>query len=498
MFPYRNKSKTKDELIFLRRPIKITPKQVTWMETGKEMMEEKTEKKQENVGTDLTEGPVVQLLLTFAIPIMLTNVIQQLYSMVDLTVIGQYVGSVGTVGVSTGGELSDIMTPLATAFATAGQIYIAQLMGARDTKQARTAIGTLITLMMLVSLVCMAGSMIFCSPILQALNCPEEAFTAATQYMLITAVGMPFIFGYNAICGVLRGMGESRRPMIFICVAAVVNIVLDLLLVVIFHLDVIGTAVATMMSQFGSFIAAFIYMYRNKEKFDFELRLSYFRMDGKALKIMLRLGIPQFVRVICVRFSMLWVNANINSYGLIVSATNSIGTKINKFLEVFTQGVDSAAGSMIGQNLGARKIDRTKHIVWSTFGCTMAIAGVLMALVLLFPTQLFRIFTTDPEVIEFGVTYLQILAVAILAAGIIGPFNAVVTGSGFASMGLAIGLIDGVVCRIGLSLLYTRVMDMGAVGYFWANSTCRIIPILMCLVYYFGGWWKTRKLLSEE
>ncbi|MCD7817505.1 MAG: MATE family efflux transporter [Lachnospiraceae bacterium] len=456
-----------------------------------------TAKKQKSVGLDLTEGSVLRLLLVFAVPIMLTNLIQQLYSMVDLMVVGQYVGSVGTVGVSTGGELSDIMTPIATAFATAGQIYIAQLVGAKDTKAAKETIGTLITLMMLVSLVCMFGCIIFCNQILSLLNCPEEAFSAARQYMIITAIGMPFIFGYNAICGVLRGMGESKRPMTFIIVAAVVNIVLDLVLVVFFRMDVAGTAIATMLAQFGSFAAAFYFMYRNKEQFDFELKLSYFKMNKKSLLIILRLGIPQFVRVTCVRFSMLWVNAQINSFGLTVSATNSIGNKLNKFLEVFLQGVDSASGAMIGQNLGAKKVKRSSQIVWTTLGCTLVIAAVLMSVVLIFPTQLFRIFTTDTEVIQFGITYLRILAVSILISAIIGPFNSVVTGCGFVELGFVIGILDGVICRIGLSLVYTNVFGLGATGYFWGNATCRILPLCVCLIYYFSGKWKTRKLLAE-
>lgn len=239
-------------------------------------------------------------------------------------------------------------------------------------------------------------------------------------------------------------------------------------------------------------------MYKNREQFDFELKLSYFKLRWKPLRIMLMLGIPQFVRVICVRFSMLWVNSNINSFGLVVSATNSIGNKLNKFLEVFVQGVDQASGAMIGQNLGARKLDRAKKTVWITLRCTLVIAAVLIACVNLFPTQLFRIFTTDQEVIQYGITYLRILSVAILMGALIGPFNSMISGSGFPTLSLVIGLLDGVVCRIGLSYIYANVLGLGANGYFWANATCRILPCLVSITYYASGKWKTRKLLSER
>lgn len=192
------------------------------------------------VGLDLTRGSILKGLLVFAVPLILSSIIQQLYSIVDMMVIGHFVGSTGTVGVSTGGEISDLVTPIATAFASAGQIYIAQLVGARMEEKLKKGIGTLITLMLAMAVVFMMLTLLFCNPILHILNCPEEAIIQARSYMIITAFGIPFILGYNAVCGVLRGMGESRRPLIFITIAAVVNIVLDLLLVAVFHLEAVG------------------------------------------------------------------------------------------------------------------------------------------------------------------------------------------------------------------------------------------------------------------
>ena len=172
--------------------------------------------KKQGVGMDLVQGPILKTLLIFAIPIILTNLIQQLYSMVDLIIIGQFVGSVGTVGVSTGGELADMAAPVAMAFSTAGQIYIAQLVGAKNEKRIKETVGTLLTFMLLVSVVLAAGGVLFGKPILRLLNCPEEAMSQAMSYMIITVLGLPFVFGYNAVCGILRGMGESKRPLLFI------------------------------------------------------------------------------------------------------------------------------------------------------------------------------------------------------------------------------------------------------------------------------------------
>ena len=450
------------------------------------------------VGTDLTQGSILKTLLIFAVPIILTNLIQQLYGMVDLMVIGHFVGSIGTVGVATGGEMADMVTPVAMGFSTAGQIFIAQLVGARQEKRAKQTVGTLLTFMFIVAVLLGAIVILFCDPILHLLNCPQEAMGQARSYMIITALGYPFIFGYNAVCGVLRGMGESKRPLYFVSIAAVVNIVLDIALVTIIDLQAAGTAIATSLSQLGAFAAAFHYMWKNHDKFDFELKASYFVIDKDILKILVELGVPQVVRSLFVRFSLLWVNSNINSYGLTVSATNSIGNKIQKFSEVFAQGVDTASAAMIGQNLGAKKTERAGKVTWATLLLTMISATVILMMIIFIPREVFGIFTQDEAVIELGVTYLRIMIIHFYVSAFIGPFQAMVTGCGFVSLGFAIGILDGVICKIGLSLIFVNMLSMGYLGYFLAIACSRILPALLCFSYFLSGKWKTRKLLTEK
>lgn len=450
------------------------------------------------VGSNLTEGPILKTLLIFAVPIVLTNIIQQLYSMVDLMVIGQFAGSNGTVGVSSGGEIADLVTPIATAFSSAGQIYIAQLFGAQMTEKIKKGVGTLLTMMLGMSLVLMCITIIFCVPILNLLNCPVEAMPQAKAYMIITAIGMPFIFGYNAVCGILRGMGESKRPLIFIIIAASINIVLDIILVVIFNLEAAGTAIATVLAQCGSFMSAFYFMYKRKEQFDFELKPSYFRIDKNAFNIIVHQGLPQAIRSMFVRFSLLWVNSNINSYGLVASATNSIGNKLQKFLEVFSSGVSAASGAMVGQNLGAKKPDRASKTVWCTFGCTCVCAVILTILSLSIPEQIFRVFTKDSEVLAMGTLYMQIIVFHFIWSAVVGAFQSMVIGSGYASMNFMIGILDGVICKVGFSILFATVMEMGLFGYFYAIAWSRALPGLICFIFFISGKWRKRKLLSER
>jgi len=454
--------------------------------------------KTRKVGVDLTEGSVMKGLILFALPIALANLIQQLYSMVDLMVIGHFMGSTGTVGVSTGGEIADMLTPIATSFGTAGQILIAQLVGAKQDRKAKEAIGTFISMMTIIAVVLMFITLIFCVPILKALNCPDEAFTQAVNYMMVTALGMPFIFGYNAICGILRGMGESRRPMIFITIVAIVNIFLDILFVAAFKWEAMGTAVATVISQAASCIAAFVFMYKKREHFEFEMKWSYFKMHASAAKIILELGVPQAVRSLLVRFSMLWVNANVNTYGLTVSATNSVGNKLQKFLEVATMGLSQASASMVGQNLGARKNDRARRTVWDTFFMSLVSATVIMLLIVFVPKEIFGIFTKDANVIDMGVIYLRIMIFHFYLSALTSSFQSMVIGCGNAKLNFVIGVLDGVVCKIGLSILFAWVMGMGAYGFFWGTALSRALPGLIVVTYFLGNKWEKRKLLSEE
>lgn len=450
------------------------------------------------IGNDLTEGSILGKLIPFAIPIVLTSLVQQFYSMVDLAVVGRFVGSTGSVGVSTGGEIADMMTPVAMALATAGQVYIAQLVGAKKQELVKDAVGTLMSLSMLMSVIFAVICIALSGPILRALNCPEEAMGQALNYMIVTSLGFPFIFGYNAVVGILRGMGESKKPLMFILIAAAVNIFADILLVAVIPLEALGTAIATVLSQCGSFLAAFIFLYKNGDKFDFKFEPSSFRMKPDIVLILLKLSIPRLVSSICVRFSMMWVNSNVNSYGLVVSATNSIGNKIYKFLDVFIIGVDTACGAMVGQNLGAKKYARAKKTVLTTLGITMLIAVICCVVSFAFPTQIFAVMTKDAAVQQMGREYFRILCFGYFMAAFHATFYSMITGAGEVKLGFCIGILDGVVSRVGVTLFILYAFDLGYSAFWWGGSLARFIPGVVCLVYFLSNRWKTHKLIAEK
>lgn len=445
----------------------------------------------------MTEGSILKTLLVFAVPILLTNLIQQLYNTVDLIIIGKFVGNEGTVGVSTGGDLINFITMLSIGFSSAGQVYVSQQVGARDYDNLKKTIGTLLSVMMGASLVFAAVGAIVAEPFLRMMNCPEEAFSQAVDYMRITCIGAPFIYGYNAVCGILRGMGESKRPMIFVIIAAVSNIIMDLLFVVAFRMEAAGTALATIIAQFASFAAAFVFMYRKREHFDFDFKLSSFKIHKKPLLVLLRLGIPRALQSSLINVSLLFCSSRINAFGIIASATNSVGNKVTRFANIITQSVDTGAATMIGQNLGARKNDRAKKTVHVALAIALGVAAVNSLAAIFAPRLIFSIFTNDPEVIEFGVTFMHISIITFILAAVMGPYQAMITGSGNASLGFLVGILDGVVLRIGLSLLFGELMGMGVVGYFYGNALPRLAPCIIGIVYFYTKAWEKRRLLTE-
>ncbi len=456
-----------------------------------------TKAKKGKVGLNLTEGNLFKTLIIFAIPILGANLIQQLYNTVDLIIIGKYVGTTGTIGVSTGGDFINMLTMISIGFSGAGQVYVSQLVGAKDHTKTRYTIGTLFTITLISSIAFAIIGIAISGWFLRIMNCPEEAFKQAQDYMIITCIGCPFVFGYNAVCGILRGMGESKRPMVFVTIAAISNIFLDLFFVVILKLDAAGTAWATILAQLASFLASLVFMYRKREQFDFDFSLKSFAVHKEQLKILLRLGIPKAIQGSLINVSLLYCSSQINSFGAVASATNAVGNKVTRFANIITQSIDTGASAMIGQCLGAKMQDRAKKCVHTALVIAMIMAVVNTVLALAVPKPIFRIFTDDEAVIEYGVKFMEISIITFFLASFMGPYQAMITGCGNASLSFLVGILDGVVLRIGISLLLTNVFHLGVWGYFYGNALARLGPCVIGAVYFYSGAWARRKLLTE-
>lgn len=441
---------------------------------------------------DLTQGSVTRLLLIFAFPLLCSNLLQTVYNMVDMIVIGQFVGREGLSAVSIGGDVLHFLTFLVMGFSNAGQVILSQYIGAGNRDRIRGTIGTMFTVTFIsavgLTIVCYLGLDAF----LHAMNTPAECFDYARQYGLTCVLGLVFIYGYNLVSAILRGMGDSKHPFIFIAVATAVNLVLDLVFVAGLGMGPFGAALATVIGQGVSFLWAIFYLYRHKESFGFDFTPASFKPDPEVLPKLIRLGLPMILQSAAINFSMLFVNSYINSYGVVASAVTGVGNKLGSITAVVTNALSTAGSSMVGQNLGAEKYHRVPKIIGVSMVIDLAFAALLSFLTICFPRTIFGLFNSDPQVLDMSMTYIPVAVLLYVGFAMRSPFFALINGSGNAKLNLIVGLLDGVICRVGLAMLMGLAMGMGIMGFWLGNAFAGYMPFLIGGVYFLTGKWKRR------
>ena len=449
---------------------------------------------EQRIAKDMTTGPVLKQLVRFALPIALANALQAVYSLVDMIVVGRFVGAEGLSAVGIGGQLLTLFLSVGMGLGFGSQILLSQQVGAQD-RDLQSTIGTLFTMELAASVIFGVTGILLCHPMLRLLNTPPQSFSNAADYTLIACCGMVFIYGYNAVCGVLRGMGESKLPMIFIAIATVVNLGLDVLFVAVFRMSAAGAALATVIAQGVSFAIAIVYLYRNRERFGFDFQLRSFIPRKQRMAPILRIGSMYVVQMIMITGSMMFVNSQVNVYGVTASAVDSIGVKLNSLVHIVVGALSAAGAAVIGQCFGARKFDRIKECHRACLLLSMGFMVILVSAYLLFPKQIFSLFSSDEAVIAMAPGYMLIAAVMDASMFTMTAPFAVVDGVGNATLGLVSSIMDGVVARIGLCLWLGSVL--GLHGFWWGNALAGFVSTLITGIYYYSGKWKTRKTLLE-
>ncbi len=449
-------------------------------------------KSSDSLVRDLTQGSVTRLLLIFAFPLLCSNLLQTVYNMVDMIVIGRFVGREGLSAVSIGGDVLHFLTFLVMGFSNAGQVILSQYIGAGNRDRIRGTIGTMFTVTFICAIVLTIVCYFGLDAFLTAMNTPAECFDYARQYGMTCVLGLVFIYGYNLVSAILRGMGDSKHPFIFIAVATVVNLVLDLVFVALLGMGPFGAALATVIGQGVSFLWALFYLYRHKEAFGFDFRPASFRPDPEVLPKLIKLGLPMILQSAAINFSMLFVNSYINSYGVVASAVTGVGNKLGSITAVVTNALSTAGSSMVGQNLGAEKYHRVPKIIGVSMVIDLAFAALLSFLTICFPRSIFGLFNDDPQVLDMAMSYIPVAVLLYVGFAMRSPFFALINGSGNAKLNLIVGLLDGVICRVGLAMLMGLAAGMGIMGFWLGNAFAGYMPFLIGGVYFLTGKWKRR------
>ncbi|MBQ7206278.1 MAG: MATE family efflux transporter [Lentisphaeria bacterium] len=442
---------------------------------------------------DFTEGPLFGPMLRFSIPFMLSNGLQVLYAMADMLIVGKFVGSGGISAVMTASQSVFFLTMVGMGFATGGQVLISQLVGRRETERLKKAIGTQFSIIFSAGIFFSVMSILFAGPLLRLLETPPEAFAGAYRYLLVCGGGLLFIFGYNMIAAILRGVGDSVRPFQFIVVSALMNIALDLLFVGVFGLGVAGAGVATVASQAAAFLLAFRYLYRNRESFGFDFKMASFRVDPVMFGALVKLGIPFAVRFAAINISMLFVTSLVNSLGTATSAAFGIALRLDEFANKISQGVMMAVSTIVGQNIGAGHIGRIRRGVYYAWGICGGFFLVFGLAQVLFPRALYSIFTDDEAVLKLAPVIISALIIHYPALLIMKGTNGFVQGIGNALFGLMIAVLDGLVFRVTFSWLFGIRLQMGLYGMILGYALATYSTALPSLFYFLFIPWHRRK-----
>ncbi len=446
--------------------------------------------------TDFTSGKVFKQLIIFATPLFLSNLLQIIYNIADMIIVGQSMGKVGLSAVSIGGDITHFLTFVAMGFANAGQVLIAQYLGARKQNKLSRFIATMFAFLIVCAVI--TSILCFCLrvPFLHLMNTPEEAFSQALDYCTISVIGLIFIYGYNTASAILRGMGDSIRPFIFIAISASLNIFLDLILVLGLKKGAAGAALATIISQAVSFSFCLWYIYTHRKNYGLKISwLHFIKWDPKMLMQLIKLGVPMAIKNASIHLSKLCVNSWINSYGVAVSAFAGVANKINSTTNLISNAFNTAGASMVGQNIGAQKYPRVKEIIIAIFKITCSIAIIFTILMLLFPKEIYSCFTNDSEVIAIGMEYISIAILIFWGSAARSGMNAFLNGSGNYGINFVTALLDGIILRIGLSFLFGLSLKMGYFGFWLGDALAGFTPLFIGLVFYASNRWKKQNIV---
>lgn len=447
---------------------------------------------------DFTQGSVARQLLLFTLPFMASNALQVLYSTIDMIIVGEYVGTAGLSAVSQSSQILNFATMVCLGFSNAGQVLIAQALGAGKRKEMNRIIGTLFGLITILS-ICLSVAFLAGSPlIMKLMHMPTESYDYAMDYLLICGAGLFFTAGYNMVSAVLRGMGDSKRPFLFIGIASAVNLVLDILFTGVFGWEVAGAAWATIIGQAVSFLFSIYYLYKNKAEFGFDFKKESFAIDRRYTKMIGALGTPMAIQSGCINLSMLFVNSLINQVGVVASATFGVGVRIDDIVNKISQGIQYAAMPMISQNIAAGEQKRAVHVVRWAWLFSGVLTVVFMIAYVVFGKYLFMAFSDDSLVHEMSGTFIKAILWMFPALAVMRGSSAFIQGIGNAKLSMVLALLDGVILRIGLSWLFGIILNWGFYGFVLGYGLAAYGCAIPGMLYFLSGSWKRRKTLAED
>ncbi len=437
---------------------------------------------------NLTEGSVLKKLILFALPFLVSNVVQSLYNVADMLIVGNFTGSESMSGVNIGGQVTFILTNMVIGLCMGATVLISQYIGADKKEELRKVTSTILTLLPFIAAVLTVVVLIFHVPLLHLIETPPESFAEAQRYLIVTLIGLIFIFGYNALSAILRGMGDSKHPLYFVAIACVINIALDLLFVPVFGWGAFGAALATVISQAISMILCILFMVYNKFHFDFKFKS--FKIDKEQLKLIFRIGTPTCIANSIVSLSFLFITTIVNTFGVHASAAVGAAGRFNSFAFMPVFAISASIGTMCAQNIGANRFDRAVKATRIGIVFSLFIMIVFFVLIQIFPAQIIHIFGDDPEVIAFGVEYFRSLSFDLLIVPFIFCLNGLFLGGGHTLFNMITNALSSVLLRVPICYFFGVMLEWGIMGVGMGAPVASFGTLLIMIIFLLSGRWK--------
>ena len=395
---------------------------------------------------DMSSGPLLGKMLMFALPLMLSSILQLLFNAADIVVVGRFAGSQALAAVGSTSSLINLLVSVFNGLSIGVNVLVARYLGARDARNTHETVHTAILVSIVSGLILVVLGISLAAPLLRLMGSPEDVLPLSTLYIRIYFAGMPFTMLYNFGSAIMRSTGDTRRPLYFLAFSGVVNVVLNLILVVVFHMSVAGVAIATVTSQAISAILVFVCLLRMDGLCRVEIKQLHIYKD--KLLDMFRIGLPAGVQGALFNISNVLIQSSVNSFGSIAMAGNSASANIEGFIYMGMNAIYQTALSFISQNLGAKKYKRITRVAVTSVGLVAIIGIALGAIALLFDTQLLGIYSDTSEVVTFGLKRMWIIAPTYFICGMMDVIMGCNRGLGYSIMPMIVSLAGACGFRI--------------------------------------------------
>jgi len=411
---------------------------------------------------DFTQGNILGHLIRFGAPFLLSSFLQALYNVTDMWVVGNFSTVQAQAGVTNGGQITNVVVMMVSGLTVGGTIMVGQYFGAKREKDVSETIGTLFSVLALSALAFTALIIAFADPILRQIQTPETVMGEAKNYLVICMLGNLFVFGYNAVASVQRGLGDSIWPMVFVGIAALVNLFLDVWLVKGLGMGAAGAAWATIAAQGLSVVMAAAYLSRSRFVFDFKPRS--FRIHPDKLSMIFKIGLPSSAQSLVVSVSFLAMTALTNGFGDTASAAGGVVGKLNSFGILPILAIQQSISAIAAQNIGAGGYDRALDVLKKGILFSLVVGAAVFAVVQLVPSQLVSLFSNDARVIADGTVYLRSFSFDYLLVPFVFSFGGLVIASGHTVFSLVMAMLSSIVLRIPAAWILSLSMGLAGVG----------------------------------